>query len=849
MENKLVIIDGSSLFYRAFYALPPLTNLKGEYSNAIYGFANEVIKIIQDFKPTHMVVCFDISKHTFRTDIFDGYKATRKPMPTELASQIPGLKEMLKIMNIKLIEKEGYEADDLIGTISKKYNTQSIIFTGDRDSFQLIDKLTSVCYMKKGISVYELLTDKNIKDFYGVEASQVVDLKALQGDASDNIPGVAGIGPKSATDLINEFKTLDNVYANLDKIKEGVANKLKANKDNAYLSQTLATIKTDIALNETLDDFKIDFPFDRELLTFFERFNIRSLTKRAEIYKAESQSKISQNLQQINKIESLDELKKLVLDNQKADKIALYRAKNGELHFSLSGEEYVVFPPADLFSIALNDEDVLAELKPILENKNVTKVYLDAKKMFYFLKDCKIKIDSNIFDISVATNCVRGIVIKNNDDVFEYFGNNKNLPASSLLADFEELKGDITTDKLKDLVYNVEFKLIFTLFEMEQRGFKIDQKMLDTLEEQYKTKMERLVEKIYSLAGCEFNVNSPKQLAYVLFDKLSLPKSSKGSTSADVLESYLGMHDIIPVILEYRKASKFYGTYLAGMREHIEADGAVRTNFNQALTATGRLSSSEPNLQNIPIRSEEGREVRSLFTASKEGNVLVDADYSQIELRVLAHLSDDEFYLRAFKNNEDIHNKTACEIFRVEPNQVTDVMRRIAKVVNFGVVYGISEYGLSGDLKITAKEARNYIEEFFRIHPNIDKFMKNEINFAKENGFVLTDGGRKRLITDIKSNNFNVRTRAERIAQNTCIQGTAAEIIKKAMNAVEEKLVKSGLKAKLIMQVHDELVVDCPKDEVSEVEKILTSEMEGAYKLKVPLKVNLSVAYRWGEAH
>ena len=679
MKEKLVIIDGNSLFYRSFFALPLLSNLKGEFSNAIYGFATEIVKIIGDFKPSHVVVCFDVSRHTFRNEIYRDYKATRKPMPEELAGQIPALKEMLSIMNIKMLEKEGLEADDLIGTISKRFNVETIIFTGDRDSFQLVDDSTSVCFMKRGISDYVLITPDNIKNEYGVTADQVVDLKALQGDSADNIPGVSGIGPKTAVELIDKFGSLDGVYNNLSSISGKLHDKLIEGKEMAYLSQKLARINTNVDISCSIDECVLKFPFNRKLIAFFERYNMRSLMKKSEIFENEindATAEKEESKAELKVVKSAENIKNLPEFKQNINKIAVFIAKNGDLHFSFGEGEIVCAVPVDLVSGGIENDEALLVLKPILENELVTKIYYDAKSIFYLLDKLNIRIDDNYFDVSIATNVSEGIVVKSTEDVFEFFANDKSCPAMGLVADYVRLKESIKEKKLDDLVYNQEFKLVTVLFNMERRGFKIDTTTLTSLEQTYKLKIDQLTQEIYALAGKEFNINSPKQLAAVLFDDLHLPNLSKGSTSADVLEKLLGMHDIVPKLVDYRQATKFYGTYLAGMREHIDDDGRVRTKFNQSLTATGRLSSSEPNLQNIPIRSEEGREIRSLFTASSEDRVLIDADYSQIELRVLAHLSNDEFYINAFKNGQDIHTKTACEVFGVTPEMVTDVMRR-----------------------------------------------------------------------------------------------------------------------------------------------------------------------------
>ena len=850
MENKLVIIDGNSIFYRSFYALPLLSNAKGEYSNAIYGFAIELLKVITEMKPKYIAVAFDVSKKTFRNDIYADYKATRKPMPEELASQINSLKRMLSLMGIKMLEKQGLEADDIIGTIAKRFDVDTLILTGDRDSFQLIDKSTKVCFMKKGLSEVVILGKDNLKEFYGVEPEQVVDLKALQGDTADNIPGVMGVGPKTAVDLIAKYKTLDGVYDHIEEVQGKLKEKLIGGKEMAYISQKLATINTKVDIECELSECEYRFPFGEDVKTFFEEYGFRTLLKRAEIFStgAMQETMNYDNLEVVEakqKIKTESELEKVLIG--KFDKLAIYINEN--FNFSFNGKEYEILLKNDLISDGIALERIFEIFKSVLENDKITKIYFDAKSMFYKFNQNKIKLNHNFFDVSIALNLCRGIAVKKVQDVLNVFDKNDKNICLALIDCCNSLSEEIKNKNLQKTYYEIEIPLIFTLFNMELRGFKVDRQKLMELKQQYNQSINYLEERIHAVVGHSFNINSPKQLGEVLFDELKLPKISKESTNSEVLEKLMGQHEVIPLLIEYRKDMKFYGTYLAGMEDYVDENGFVHTNFNQTLTATGRLSSSEPNLQNIPIRDEEGRTVRSIFTASSKENVLVDADYSQIELRILAHFSNDEFYINAFKNNEDIHTKTACSVFGLPAELITSRMRRIAKVVNFGVVYGISQYGLAQELNIAPKEAKGYIDGFYKLHPNIEKYMDDQIKFAKENGFVKTMFGRVRELKDINVKNFMVRNRAERMAQNMAIQGTAAEIIKIAMNKVEKSLTEKGLKAKLIMQVHDELVVDCPKNEVNEVRKILKNEMENAVKLSVPLNVDISEAFRWGDAH
>ena len=850
-KNKIVIIDGFSAIYRAFYAIPLLSSHNGQFTNAVYGFAKLIIDAMEKFEPTHVVVAFDTNQNTFRKQMFDSYKATRKPMPEELALQLPIIDEMLEKMKIKRVSKEGYEADDIIGTLSKRFADECVIITGDRDSFQLIDESTSVCYMKKGLVETELLTPYNLKAKFGYEPSQVVDLKAIQGDKSDNIPGVEGIGEKGAMQLLDTFGTLDNVYANISnpQINTKLRDKLVAGKEIAFLSKKLATIDTNVDIDCSLDDCKLVYPFSNKLRYFFEELNMKTLLSLKYIFEEKnSQNDDLNEIENIHIIENVHELKQVLNNNANKKQLALYVKSN--LHFAFdSDKEYVIVPSKRAAEEKFNAITAVKFFKQLIEDDSVLKIYADAKDFFYRQKWQNVGVSHNIFDVSIATNVCEGIVIRSGEDIFNFFHNGQRKLASGLIKDYEHLCKIIDEKKLYDLIYNKEFRLIFTLFNMEQTGFTIDENRLQEMANKYKKLIDDLNVKIKEIAGSKFNPNSPKQLSDLLFNQLKLPNISRGSTGVEVLEKLLGMHEIIPLILEHRKASKFYSTYLFGMQSHIDEDSKIRTTFNQALTATGRLSSSEPNMQNIPIRSDEGREIRSLFTASDANRVLIDADYSQIELRVLAHLSNDEFYIKAFKNGEDIHTKTACEVFKVEPSQVTSVMRRIAKVVNFGVVYGISQFGLSADLNITSKDAKQYIDDFYAIHPNIAKYMESQIKMAKEKRYVQTMGGRIRLINNIGVSNAVIRKHEERTAQNTAIQGTAAEIIKNAMIAVEDALIKEGVDAKLIMQVHDELVIDCAKKDAERVKKILQEKMENAVKLDVPLTVAIEEGFRWGDVH
>ncbi len=846
MKNKIVIIDGSSIFYRSFYALPLLSNTNGEYSNAVYGFAIQILNIIENIKPTHIAVAFDAAKKTFRNDIFEGYKATRKPMPNELRSQLEPLKKMLKLMNIALVEKEGIEGDDVIGILSDKFadNSETIIVTGDRDSFQLIDNDTKVYFTKRGTSELKIMGLQELKNEYGVSPKQFIDVKALQGDKSDNIPGVAGVGEKTATELILRFGSLDGVYNHIDEITGKVQENLKNNKNDAFMSKELATILRKGYLNVSLDDLKYDYPFNNNVLEFFKYYEFRTLIKRQEIFNGVKEVKL-QNKYNIKNYAKKEELQNLASEIEKTGKFSIY-INNNDIHISYGKDECLIHLNTNLLMEGVDESDFYEVFKSLFTSTKITKVVADSKKLMYVLKQYSINLE-NYFDVAIAKSLVDGVSVDSASDIFGYdFEANI---ACSLFEIEDEYKNKIERNNLHFLYYEVEIPLVKVLFSMENDGFNIDRQILDSLSEKYSSELESLTITIYELAGDKFNINSPKQLANILFDKLGLPKVKGDSTSAEHLEKLKNKNEIINYILRYRKVSKFLNTYVTGMYPHISSDGKVHTYFKQTLTTTGRLSSVEPNLQNIPIRSSESREIRSMFVASSEDNVLVDADYSQIELRLLAHLSKDPVFIDAFNNNQDIHTKTASEVFGVDDSVVTKEMRRTAKIVNFGIIYGISGFGLAEDLNIKQSEAKAYIDHFYNLHPEVKKYMDNSIETAKQTGYATTLFGRKRRMDDINVSNYMVRMRAERASQNMPLQGTAADIIKIAMVNTYNALHKENLKAKLIMQVHDELIIDCPKNEKDRVIKILTKEMENACDLVVPLVVDVSSSYRWSDTH
>lgn len=844
MADKLVIIDGNSLFYRSFYALPLLTNANGEFSNAVYGFAIQITKIINDIKPSHIVVAFDAGKHTFRNDLYSEYKATRKPMPTELRSQIKPLKEMLSLMNIKMCEQTGVEGDDIVGTIAKRFsNIETVIVTADRDTLQLIDDTTKVLFTKKGTSEVYIVDKEVLKRDFGVTPSQIVDLKAIQGDKSDNIPGVAGIGEKGAHLLIEKFESLDGIYQNLNQITGKQKEHLINHKQEAYLSYQLAKIKTDVNIDCNLQECKYIYPYTQEVQQFFKQYDFKTLLRKPEYFALNNDIPQPAKFKLIA-INSAESLKNIVVLHKNTSQIAFFEDRN-IIYFSNGTEEYVVDTTSNFYSE--NKNEVYDIIKKILEG-DAEKILFDSKYVKHYLADKNIKLNGKVFDVSIAKHLVDGVSVKSASDILIDEQDWQN-PASVIFNLKDEYVKRLHELGMDYLYYQIELPLVDVLFDMEQTGVKLDISVMNDLSIKFKEELTELEKQIYLLTGQEFNINSPKQLAEILYDKLGLKGGRKKSTSADHLEALVNKHPAIELILRYRKIAKLNSTYIEGFKVHLDKDNRVHTCFKQTLTNTGRLSSTEPNLQNIPIRSEDGKIVRSMFVASSQDHVLIDADYSQIELRLLAHMSDDEYFISAFNNNEDIHTHTASQVYGIDSSLVTKDMRRIAKVVNFGIIYGISEYGLSTDLNISSKEAKQLITEFYNNHPKVKMFMENAINVARETGRVSTLLGRSRKMAEISSSNYMVRSMAERASQNMPLQGSAADIVKIAMVKVYNKLKELNLKAKLILQVHDELLVDCPKQEESIVKAIVKDCMEQSYKLKVPLTVDVTSSYRWSDGH
>lgn len=841
MEN-FFIIDGNSLINRAFYALPLLSNSEGEYSNAVYGFCNILTKLVLENKVDNLVCTFDLKAKTFRHNMYSEYKANRKGMPEELLSQMPILKEMLRIMGIKILEKEGYEADDIIGTLSKNPNTKNYIITGDRDSLQLISNNCEVWLTKKGISEIEKIDLDALKNKLGLEPYQIIELKALMGDTSDNIPGVKGIGEKTALSLLYKYQNVDNLYEHIEEITGKLKEKLIEGKEMCLLSKTLATIDTQVPIEQN-SEAKFNFPFSQEVANFFKKYEFKTLLNKKELFE-----------QQVEVIENKKEIKEKYIKNEKELQELLYKLENAQIfsfylnenfHISLSKfEEIIVVLKNDLLSVEGFDLDyILIKFKSLFENQNVEKICYDTKPFYHFLKQHNIDLKNVKFDVMLADYLVkcgkpREKDIKSLCDKENYKIENV---ASCLFLLYQKYLQNLEELDMLRLYYDIEMPLISVLCKMEDYGFKLDYQMLLDLNDEYLNEMKVLNEEIMNLAGEKFNINSPKQLGQILFKKLGLPNKAKNSTNIEVLENLINIHPIVELIIRYRKISKLNSTYIESYLDKIDKKTfLVHTIFNQMLTQTGRLSSTEPNLQNIPIREEEGRNLRKIFISRYENGKIISADYSQIELRLLASFSNDERLVNAFKSGQDIHTKTASEIFGVPLEFVTHDLRRKAKAVNFGIIYGISDYGLSQNIHSTRKEAKEYIERYFMTYPKVKEYLDNSIEFAKENGYVKTLWNRRRTIDELKSSNHNTKMFGERVALNMPLQGTASDIIKLAMIEIQNEFEKRNLKSKLILQIHDELIVDCFPNEEEIVKSILIDKMENVVKLNVKLEVNIS---------
>lgn len=853
--NNLVLIDGNSLINRAFYATPPLTAKDGTPTNAVYAFINMLIKLIGDEKPKYILVAFDRKEPTFRHKMYADYKGTRKPMPEDLRPQIDLLKNVLDALGISRYEQAGIEADDILGTLSRKFSVPSVIVTGDKDSFQLVNEHTSVYFTKRGISDVDVYNNDNFTDKTGIKPLQIVDLKSLMGDSSDNIPGISGVGEKTALNLVKTYGTLENLYANVSSLTGKLFERVSSSKEIAELSKTLATIDTDVDIPLNLDELTYKFPFPAEAKQLFSKLDLKNLLKKDSLFESEEN-----NNDKVIGEEKKDGQTVFIKNGDKlpefATNVTLSLVYDNNFYLSDGTDEYVFKIPENFFEEGISFESCTAVLKPLFADKN-RKIILWSKKAFKTeLYKYDFKFDAKIDDVSIK-KYLADFSGKDDtlNDVFTEYGLDPARPAASLMVLSDIMDEKLREEGLERLYTDLELPLNDVLFDMERAGFKIDRDELKIMSDNFEKQIAVLTDKITDLAGETFNLNSPKQLGVILFEKLNLNSKKKNktktgySTSADILEEMKDEHPIIPAILDYRRIQKLYSTYVKGFEPLIDKKtGLVHTCFNQTLTSTGRLSSKEPNLQNIPVRDKEGKEIRKLFISSFDHGKISGADYSQIELRLLAHFSGCKPLIETFRNGGDIHALTASQVFGVPIDKVTKEMRQSAKAVNFGIIYGISDYGLAEQLKISPKKAGEYITKYFEMYPSVKEYMDKNVKFAKENGYVTTLLGRKRYIREINSPNFNMRSFGERAAMNMPLQGTAADIIKIAMIRVHDKFKTLQLKSKLILQVHDELIVDTHPDEVDTVLKTLRDEMQNAVTLSVPLTVETECGDRWYDA-
>ncbi len=849
--SKILLLDSNSLLYRAYYALPSMQNALGESTAAIYGFISMLARLLREERPTHIAAVFDHKGKVLRQQVYPEYKATRKPMPDDLVVQVPYLYQLLENMGIKILSKEGYEADDIIGTIAKRFNINTIILTGDRDCLQLVDNSTTVYYTLRGVTNVKKYTLNTLAQ-EGLTPQAVIEYKAIAGDKSDNIPGATGVGDVSAKKLLTQFENIETLYENIEQVKGSLKDKMLASKDIVFLSKKLATIDTLVPIECTLDNLTFDNILDKKALENMQQLGFRSLIERFEFKQAENEPKIEQPVIKAIELTSIDILKEIVERNKDSKQFAL--SINSKVNFAFNESlEYTILCAQSYFDAGPGIAEVLETLSPLL-NAECQKVFYDIKEMYYLAKEKGCSFDYNrqgAEDILLKAYLVNSIrAYKSLEHLLEDYGLDKEYPSVYMLKLNRILDDLVRQYSLEDLYYNIELPLIDVLYEIEQQGFAMDINMLKELSVQYEQELAVIVKKIHELAGEEFNINSNQQLGNILFEKLGLPKSKKNkmgyTVTAETLEQL--EHPIIELLLRHREITKLKSTYLDGLYNFIDkSTGKLHTKFKQCLTATGRLSSVEPNLQNIPTRTKEGRSLRKMFVASAEC-ILLSADYSQIELRLLAHLSGDENLLHAYRNGIDIHRLTAAKVSGVNLEDVTSDMRRAAKEINFGIIYGISEFGLARVLNISRQGARLFQERYFETYPAVKGYMQSNVEKAKEKGYIRTIKGRIRLFPELASRNFNIRSFGERAAMNMPLQGSSADIIKIAMIRLSARLKQEGLKARIILQVHDELIIDCPIAEQEQVAQLAYTEMKNAVQLSIPLEVEVHKGVNWFEA-
>ncbi|MGA8941155.1 MAG: DNA polymerase I [Thermoactinomyces sp.] len=882
--DKLILVDGNSIAYRAFYALPLLSNASGVYTNSVYGFTMMLLKILEDEQPTHMLVAFDAGKTTFRHKDYQAYKGARQKTPGELSEQFPLIKQVLDAFGIPYFEKSDYEADDIIGTLARNCASGDVsvrIVSGDKDLLQLVNDDVDLLLTRKGITEMECYDPRAIEKKYGLKPQQIIDLKGLMGDASDNIPGIPGVGEKTALKLLHLFPSVEEVVEHADELPgKKLREKVKEHREQALLSKKLATIYTEVPLSLDLEDLRIRERDEKRVVELFKQLEFKTLLSRLE-------NKDASDPEQ-HPAESPVSYQMIETD-QALESWSGFFANGERALFAEVTEDHPV--RGELLALAVSDGEMqlVIPARLVKENSMIRnwlscadqpKIVFDAKTIRSVLQgSASLKADGISFDVLLAAYLLdpseshpslSQIVSRRGDGdlpsdeaVYGKGAKRRQLEGEELAKHIAHkalsiyrlgpvLQEQLQEARLDRLMHELELPLSFILSKMERQGVAVDEDRLNELGRELKASMDQLEKEIHQIAGVNFNINSPKQLGEILFDKLGLPvikKTKTGySTSADVLEKLAPQHEIVEKILHYRQVGKLYSTYIEGLRKEIGPDGKIHTQFRQTITATGRLSSTEPNLQNIPIRLEEGRRIRQVFIPSREDLVMLAADYSQIELRVLAHLSRDENLQRAFREDKDIHTRTAMDIFGVSEDEVTPLMRRQAKAVNFGIVYGISGYGLSQGLDIPQKEAKAFIDRYFATYPGVKSYMDRIVLQAKKDGYVTTMLGRRRYLPKINARNYGERSFAERTAMNTPIQGTAADIIKYAMVKLDRSITEKGLKSRMLLQVHDELIFEVPEEELPEMRELVRDTMENAVELSVPLKVDLNVGSNWYEA-
>lgn len=872
-DQKIVLIDGHSILNRAFYGIPDLTNSEGLHTNAVYGFLNILFKILEEEKPEYLTVAFDVHAPTFRHEMFQDYKGTRKPMADELREQVPVIKEVLKAMGIRLIEQAGLEADDLIGTLSRRCEAcgmQVVVLSGDRDLLQLATKRVKIRIpkTKQGRTEVEDYTEEDVISRYQVTPTEFIDVKALMGDASDNIPGVPSIGEKTATKIIVEYHSIENAFEHVDEIKPPRASKaLKEHYELAQMSKKLATINVDAEFGYEVEEGKIGELFTEEAYEWFQKLQFKNLLGKFEVQAPASE--IEDRFESITDPEKMDmafqrasmaKTVGIVLKKDTENILPLFadecKVSGAVLAFECDGKEEVLSISA---GEKITSGELLNRLTALTESRAEISMF-DVKRD---RKEFIIQRPENCFDVHVAAYLLNPLKSSYEpDDVAREYLDltiDPKLPeekkacyeAYTMYKAASVLRSELKEAGMETLFDEIEMPLVFVLFEMEQVGVKVEAEALKEYGRDLGIQIEKLEKEIFELAGETFNINSPKQLGVVLFEHLNLPHGKKTktgySTAADILDKLAPDYPVVSKILEYRQLSKLKSTYADGLLHFIGEDHRIHGTFNQTVTATGRISSTEPNLQNIPIRMDIGRKIRKVFVP-EEGFQFVDADYSQIELRILAHCSDDEALIQAYKEAKDIHRTTASQVFHTPFDEVTDLQRRNAKAVNFGIVYGISSFGLSQDLSITRKEAAEYIDRYFETYPGVKKYLDGEVDFAKEKGYVTTIFGRRRPVPELSSSNFMQRSFGERVAMNSPIQGAAADIMKIAMIRVNRRMREEHLESRIVVQVHDELLIEAKNEETEIVKMILKEEMEHAAELKVPLIADMSVGSNWYEA-